>query len=316
MSRTARALGLCLAVSLAAPLAAETLPVKGLHGARADIPAEIEIIAVEPFDGAWGYELREALSDILSAPVDGYAPFFQVVPDSLAATGDYRPDAALRGMAHAWVADQPTSPRIRRECAERDAKDKCVRRREIYIPCREMRVGYDARATLIGRDGERLYDGADHLQAQRSYCLDDYIEPDPDAMIEELAQRHAASLVGEFAPRRIASTPRLLEQRKGLSKRDRRAFKRALKLTKSDPAAACQAFTSLEPGNPDHVSIVFNIGLCHESAGQLAEAERYYHRAIDVEPGKGYPYDGLARIASHRRGAAQLAARGRSLPTD
>ncbi len=313
MSRSVCALAIALAGFAAGPAASETLEVVGIYGARAEIPPEIEVIAIEPFDGEWGYELRDAVTDILSAPVAGGAPFFRVIPEVFAGRGDIQTDASLRGAAHVWVAERPASPRVHKECVERDDKGKCVAKEEIRIPCWEMRVTYDARTALIGRDGARLADRGDLLQTSRTFCEDEWLEPDPDALLDELATRYAASLVGEFTPRREVSATRLLEQRKGLAKGDRRTFKRALKLTKSDPRAACQTFSQLEDANPGHVSVLFNIGLCHESANRLDEAERYYDRALDAAPDKSYPVEGLARIASRRRGAAQLTARGRNV---
>lgn len=301
---------------LAAPAAAETLRVEGVYGARGDIPPEIEVIALEHFAGDWGYELRQDLSDILSAPVDGGRPFYRVIPEVLAGGADNRPDAALTGAAHSWVEIRRASPRVYKECVQRDDKDKCVEKREVRVPCREMRVTYEPRITLVARDGTWLHHSTDILQASRTYCRDDFLEPDPDAMIEELAEQFALAMRGEFTPNRVASTPRLLEQRKGLSGGQRKAFKRALKLTDSDPYGACLAFGSLEQASPDHVSVLFNIGLCHESEGRLDEAEAYYLRALEARPDKTYVHEGLGRIASRRRGAAQLAARGRASVSD
>lgn len=297
---------------LAAPAAAETLRVEGIYGARSEIPPHVEVIAVEAFAGDWGYELSEDLADSLSAPAGDGEPFFQLVPASVGAA---EADAALSGAAFTWIDERYARPRILKECVERNDKGKCIRKEERRIPCREMRVSYEVQAGLLGRDGSRLYDAGDLLQATRTYCADEF-EPDPYAMLEQLAGRYRARLVGEFVPHRLASTPRLLEQRKGLSGNPRRAFKRALKLTKSNSAAACREFSALERDNPDHVSVLFNIGLCHESEDRLDDAELYYRRAVDASPDKSYPHEGLARIASRRRGAAQLAARGRPPSSD
>ncbi|MBD2842152.1 hypothetical protein [Erythrobacter rubeus] len=321
------------AVGASSTALAETLPVEGFYAARADVPAEIDILATEPFGGDWGYGLQASITDLLSQPVVADEPYFQVIPAALAqrerifvvdpatedeaeqryievAGSDSGPDAVLRGAAHSSISDYSTSPKIRKECVLRDEDDECVEHEEIEIPCRQITVHYRASVTMVAADGSRLYHDDADLESSQTYCEDDHAAPDPDAMIGALAARYIDAVQSDLLPAFRKSDPRLLERRKGLTKQDRRTFKEALRLTKNDPFGACIKFRELEASNPEHVSVLFNIGLCHESEGELDRATTYYERALATEPDKNYPKAGLKRVESRERGEAQLAAKG------
>ncbi|QFT77481.1 hypothetical protein [Erythrobacter sp. THAF29] len=319
------------ATLLASAANAETLPVEGIYGAREDVPADIEVIVAENFVGDMGYDLEERLSDVLSRPIGDEDPFFRIIPAMIAererivvvdrnrggepgdgvieVIGEAGPDALLRGSASSRVFDQRTDPKIKKECVKRDDKKKCVEHREYRVPCRQMRVTYNADVALITPDGIRIYDNRDGLSSNKRYCRDESSQPNPDAMISGLASRFISNVKRDLLPEYRNSEPRLLEKRKGISKDDRKVFKQALKLTKNDPYGACQLFDTLEATNPDNMSVLFNIGLCRESEDRLDEAADFYERVLAIEPDKNYPLEGLSRIASRRRGNEQLAAR-------
>ena len=66
-----------------------------------------------------------------------------------------------------------------------------------------------------------------------------------------------------------------------------------------------------EPGNPDHPSVLFNLGLCEESAGRLREAHDYYQRVLVGGDGDDYARLGVSRIEGRWRANAQLESRQR-----
>lgn len=334
-SRTRYAFGSLIgAVCCAAPVQAETLPVEGIYGARVNVPADIETIAVERFSGDRGFALQDALTEAMQAPVFEDQPFYYLVPAALASgerviviregattdgeasevaisdTGSERPDALLAGHAGTNFTDYQTSPKVERECIARDDDGKCTERRRIEIDCREVTVSYEAQVTLIAQDGSTIYRGSDRLSQNQRYCADEYATPDPDAMIAGLESQFFARVQRDLMPRFTRQAPRLMERRRGLSRPDRRVFKDALAASNGDINAACAAFRSLEQANPRHVSVLFNIGLCLESEDNLDLALDYYARALEIEPGKDYPMAGQRRIRSRLSGEAQLAARG------
>jgi len=311
---------------------AETLPVEGIYGARDAIPADIKTIAVDRFSGNRGFALQDALTGTLEAPVVEDQPIFRLVPAALAprsqvvviregsgSSGETseveisetgQPDALLSGHAGASVTDYRTNPKIERECIARDDEGKCAERRRIEIDCRELTVGYEAQVTLVDDEGSTVYRGSDLLSEKKRYCADDYSTPDPDAMIAGLESQFFTRVSLDLVPRYSRETPRLMERRRGLSRSDRRVFRDGLRASSGDINAACAAFRSLEEANPQHVSVLFNIGLCLESEDNLASALDYYARALEIEPGKDYLTAGQRRIRSRLSGEAQLAERG------
>ena len=97
-----------------------------------------------------------------------------------------------------------------------------------------------------------------------------------------------------------------MESRSGLVRADRSPFRDAVKLTDDDPDAACRAFAALEAGNPEHLSVLFNIGLCWEASKQYERAAEYYRKALSVDADHDYPQRGMSRVRSFLRGAAYV----------
>lgn len=92
----------------------------------------------------------------------------------------------------------------------------------------------------------------------------------------------------------------------GFVRADRNPFRDAVKLTDDDPDAACRAFAALEATNPEHLSVLFNIGLCWEASKQYERAAEYYRKALSVDADHDYPQRGMSRVRSFLRGAAYV----------
>ena len=67
----------------------------------------------------------------------------------------------------------------------------------------------------------------------------------------------------------------------------------------------------LEPGNPDHPSVLFNLGLCEESQGRLREEHDYYQRVIAGDDDDDYAKLGASRVEGRWRANAQIEAQHR-----
>jgi len=300
-----RALMACLALCAAAAQA-ETLPVGGVYPAGNDDAASLGAIAVERFGGTDGQQLGIAVADKLrTVNIDG-VPYFRIVPSR----SSEEVDAVLQGTAAAEVDRRDSGTREDEVCVERDEDRKCIRREKQKIPCWSQVVRLDASVRLIGVEGNLLdaFDRADE-QSQR-YCEGDN-RPSSEAMVRQLVARYADDLRGALAPVQRLEDIRVVESRDGLSREDGRAFREAIRLTKTDHAAACAAWSALEAANPDHLGVLFNIGLCAESRGELDAAERYYQRALAVDDGSNSAGQGTRRIEARRRAEAQLAGQRR-----
>lgn len=291
---------------LAAPAAsAETLPVGGVYPAANDAAAKLRIITIEPFGGADGQTVALLVADRLRAIQIDEQPYFRIVP----AGGAVRADAVLQGSAAAELSRRDAQPREKEICVDRNDRDKCVRREKHKIPCWDAVARLVPTIRLVRPNGDRLFGLDEPLEQTRRYCRGED-RPSGESLVRELAARTADRLRAEFGPVERNEEFRVMESRKGLAEGDDDAFKEAVRLTKRDRAAACSAWAALEPRNPDHASLLFNLGLCAESADRRDDAAAYYRRAISADSDAFYARDGLERLADRARAAVQLEAHG------
>lgn len=319
------AAGMVIAALASCGVRAETLPVEGLYAAGADAPSRARSIAIAGFAGRGGERLAFAIDSALRAAVVEGRPYFQLtLSDSL--FGDsYRydrsadpaarrggVDAVMRGIAEVEVRDIDSGQKEVEECVARDNRGKCTERRKVTHPCRARNVTLRPEVRLVAREGDLLYAKGDTLTLQRRFCRDEQVTPSVDEMVAEMALRFAATLRLDLAPIFRLQDIRLLESRRGIVKSDHDAFRTALRLTKSDIGAACDAFAALEANNPRDITVLFNIGLCFESADNLESAAEIYETTLAISPRKVEPQQGLDRIASRIRAQEQLALRGQA----
>jgi hypothetical protein len=289
------------AVLSAAAAHAETLPVSGVYPAGNDAAAALGTIAVERFGGVDGQQLSIAVADKLRAVTIDGEPYFRIVPSG----NSDETDAVLQGTAGAEASRRDSGTREKEVCVERDEDRDCIRREKHKIPCWDQVVRLDATVRLVGVEGELIhaFDRAEE-QAQR-FCEGDD-RPSTEGLVRQLAARYAEALRNDLAPVQLFEQVRVMETREGLSRDDGRAFREAVRLTKDDAAAACAAWSALEAGNPDSAAVLFNLGLCAESRGELYEASDYYGRVVAGGEDAGYARQGIARIEGRWRANAQL----------
>jgi len=292
-------LAACVAI-YAVAAGAETLSVSGVYPAGNDAAAELDSIVVERFGGADGELLGIATADRLRGVSIGGEPYFRVVPAGSAA------EAVLQGTATAEVRREDSGTREQEVCVERDEDRECIRREKRHLPCWDHKVRLDASIRLVRREGTLVY--AFDPQGERAlrYCEGDS-RPSTESMVREMAREFADRVRYDLAPVQRTEDIRVMEDRDGLPRPLSTTFREAVRLTKTDPAAACAAWAGLEEGNPPHASVLFNIGLCAESGGQLDIADGYYLRALAVDDDADYAEQGVRRIERRRHAEAQLA---------
>ena len=298
---------------------AETLPVAGIYAAETDAPSQARSIALDSFDGRWGERVAFAIDDALRGAVIEGLPYFAVTLAASGGGGSFRydraadpnaarggADAVMRGIADVEVRNVADGTKNVEECARRDDRDKCIEKTTVTYPCCQRTVELRPEVRLVARGGELLYAKGDTLIASQRFCEDDSRPPAIETVVQELAQGFAASVRADLAPTYRAEGIRILESRDTIAKADHNAFRSAVRLTKNDPDSACRAFAALEPGNPGDISILFNLGLCHESKGELEAAAQQYDVVLGIKLGKVEAEDGLRRIASRLRAEQQL----------
>ncbi|MEP3050115.1 MAG: tetratricopeptide repeat protein [Erythrobacter sp.] len=320
----------CMASLGASALSAETLSVEGVYGSQVDIPSDIEVIAMENLGGTVGPDVALELSDALGSVYIEGQPYFQIVPAALTGASQVvlinrtesgpeqirvdnpnAPDAVLLGRVRLTSQDRRVEDKVVKECIAKDDRGKCVEREEFRTRCDEFVMRLNPRIRLLAADGAQLYSKTNQRSETVRYCADEDTQIDADAMEEKMVRELISEIRADIAPSERREGIRIMESRKGLVSEDREPFRDAVRLTQNDPYGACLAFGALEQRNPEHVSVLFNIGLCHEGEGNLAEARQYYERALALEPDKTYPNQGINRIYNRERGEAQMAARNR-----
>lgn len=297
--------GILFVAALSAQTArAEVLPVSGVDPALSDAAIDIESIAVSAIEGsqggAQGFELRDKLRD---AQVDGEAWFAVVDAD------DPKAQAVLSGsVSHASVRDQIDDKEVE-SCIEKDGDGKCLRKRTTFVPCSKLTVRLYPELVLRTSDGEEVWNYDSRVSDTEEYCEDESSRPTTSGMLDSLNSTLAWQIRRQLAPRDRSLEVRILERRKGLQKPDRGLFKDAVRMTKSDALSACMAFQNLEANNPQHPSLLFNLGVCQEGTGDLDRAQAYYLQVQDILGEKSYIDSALRRVASFKEGQAQIAAR-------
>ena len=284
---------------------AETLTIDALYPARDRDAAQIGSLVVERFGGREGRELSFALEGTL-AEVSVYGrPYFKVVAERSTAPAD----AILSGIANAQVQNQPVEE-FRKECAERDGNDKCIREQQVKIRCNRRIVSLSPSLRMA-----RIEDGAIVYQRQIFKSDQVVICPDREAnrslpdTVSMLVEQVADEVRGDIAPVFRSDAIRVLEGRKGLDKDQSNRFKDALKATFRDPGQACSIWQALDTEVPGQSSVVFNLALCAEQRGELDEAMTRYRQAqtlLPREPAIRAAYD---RIAARQAAEADYNAR-------
>ncbi|MBY6128355.1 hypothetical protein KUW15_06485 [Qipengyuania aquimaris] len=289
-----------------AAVSAETLPVSVIYAAGQDAPSEFQTLVVERFDGNEGakfaLELRNALS---RARIDG-ENYFEVRRDS--GPGEGAGAAAwINGTAFSEVERLPAGTTEERKCVRKDADKKCVEYRTYTYSCRELTVRFTGEVQMLDARDELVYDRGFSTTGSQRFCRNQSSVPSVSDMVTGMVDRFAWEVRRDLAPIQRNEDIRVLESRKDMEKPLRKPFKKALKLTKSDWAAACAEFDRLNEAQPGHITLTFNAGLCREVVGDLEGAIDLYQRTLELEPGKDYPTAGLSRIASRQRAEEQLA---------
>ncbi len=302
---------------------AETIPVRGVYAARTTVPPNIQLILVDRMGGDLGQDLELELTDVLGRVVIREERYFDLITpralrdaaveveqsDGTILYDRIVPDAELRGTVRSEIIERQLDPKIERECVKRDDEDNCIERRETRIECAEIEVHVDPRIVLTSADGRQIYSYDITAIDEERFCADQSSIPSALQMADGLVNRIAMEIRRDLAPMESARDIRVMESRRDLRREDRRPFREAVRATDNDVAAACAGFRALEATNPDHVSVLFNIGLCHESESELDLAADYYSRALVIDPGRDYPVAGKLRIESRQRAEAELAER-------
>lgn len=229
-------------------------------------------IAVDRVAGSDGDMFADALEHHLAWLSDDGMMIFEVT-DARSATP---PDAIVTGAADIRVRRFETDEK-RKKCVERDGNGKCVRKADVVVEClnREVSLAANIRFFAANR-GQILYTRSMSPSDSEKRCDDDRSSfRSMDEVVRELL-REAASEIPVLAPRFDRPAIDILEERKGLPKDWVTPFRDAIRLTKNDRSAACDAFERIAVAVPEHSPTQYNLALCYEAAGNADEAGNRY----------------------------------------
>jgi hypothetical protein len=296
----ARLVAVTIGLILGAPAAAETLRVEGVFAATAREASYLPTIGVDPVTGPVGEEVGIAIERQLQDLDDSDVPHPRLVPPSL------RPDGLLTGSTDIAVDDNDYIE-ARERCVEKK-DDKCVRRVKYRVRCTRRSVSLRVDLRLVRqRDGRTVYAGPKTRESNGWWCEDSGIPLDVQLTASSLGESVAREVRGDLAPHRERYKVRVQEDRKALPPELADRFRQAVRLTKTDEAAACRAFAEIDRLSPDHGATVFNLALCAEAAGQYPLAADLYSRARVFAPQAGGEVSkGLGRVRSLADGAEDV----------
>ncbi len=301
ITRVALCAAAFLSVTLSTAAHAETLRVEGIRPADNAALIGVRTVQSDRFTGQDGDLFAMMVEDRLrDASFDG-EPWLRVLPN-----GSYEEaDVVLTGYAQAEVTYVKEMAK-REECVERDERKDCIRKEWVERECRRRDIVMNAQIRFTRLDGAQLY--RKELVDSRSIviCRGDDNVPGEESEIRALASALSGSLTQGLFPYRERRDVRVSERRKELPKPDQELFKQALKATKRDAYQTCVIWSEMGERNPNNAALLFNQGLCRESAGDRAGAAEFYRATLAINPKEDYASKGLSRMEYWDRGDAQV----------
>ncbi|MES2441259.1 MAG: hypothetical protein V4574_00385 [Pseudomonadota bacterium] len=292
-----------LALMAAAPALAETAQMTGRFPAQYREAAMLRSLSVDRIGGRDGQALSMAIERALSG---GY---FDLVYDGRRGSG--RADGALSGAVSSGVEDSYYK-RPEKRCAEKDKDGKCTKEEEVQVNCTRRVANLNADLRIVrAEDGRIVYSSNKPNRQEITWCQGQSPSRTAEEMINSMIGEAANAVRAEITPHTETYRIRFRESTKGLPKDQNNRFKATVKLSQRDLRAACADWASMNQTSPNHPSVVFNLGLCAEAAGDLRGALAFYQQAIGLLGQRSEAGTGAGRVQSRMVADADAAERAR-----
>lgn len=291
------------ALCIATTAQAESVKLTGRFPAAERQVAMLRSVAVERFSGRDGAALSLALERALAN-----GRHFDVVP------ADRRGDAGgadgvISGAVSAGVQESDFD-KTEKRCVERDATRKCTKEEQVKVRCTRRIVEFSADVRVVDAAKNRVLFSAERPKRDElTWCGDEEPARTAEQTVRTFIATTASELAAAFTPRDESYSVRFRESTKGLPKEAERLFKDIVKQTQRDLPGACAAWRAMAETIPDHPSILFDLGLCAEAAGNWTEASDFYAKAAPLLGRDSEAATGVRRIADLTVARADDAAR-------
>ncbi len=303
-----KAAGFAAALLAAGAARAEVIEITGEFPAEYREASFLDSLSIDRIGGQDGPALGLAIERALSG---GGVPF-ELLGGRM---GRDSAEGSLNGAVSTGVEEIPFK-RKEKKCVERDDKDKCVREEEVEVFCRRRVINVNADLRIVrNTDGRIVYSAAKPWRDETSWCQGGYAYRTPEEAISTGIREIAGSVRREIAPSIETYRLRLRESTKGLSKDAQKQFKALIKSSQRNMPAACQAWEAMNAAEPGVASVVFDLGLCAEQAGNYEKALALYRQAMPLIGSSGAEAregaDRAQRLIAGRADARERAKRRR-----
>ena len=293
------------AMSCATVANAESVKVPVWSPARNFEAAMLNSLAVERFEDRDGPYFSIALERQLSAAEDHAGGRYFDVVDGYGARATVA-DGIISGVVSTDVTFERYTKK-KRECANPKVK-KCDDDDKIFVDIRCTRrfITINVSIRLVRTADDRIiYTASKPNSDKADWCRNEELPPEEEKVVTDQLNWIARQILADIAPRWSTDTIRFREKYDGVAKDDKTALKAIVRLVKTDVAAACTRWAALSPTSASHPTVMFNLALCAEHAGDLDRAQLLYTKMLTPDGRIATDVDAsLKRIKGRKDGLA------------
>ncbi|UZK65931.1 hypothetical protein [Sphingomonas sp. M1-B02] len=219
-------------------------------------------------------------------------------------------EGSMSGGVSAGVDERPFNKKEKR-CTSKDGNGKCTKEEEVEVTCRRRIIDVNADIRIVrNTDGQILYSVPKPFREEVSWCPGGSPGRTAEEVVSSAIREIAYSVRADIVPELRTYKIRVRESTKGLSKDFAKRFKELVKLTKRDPRGACAGWQAMQAEAAGHPSLLFNLGLCSEQAGDFEAALATYRDAAQAGASEGREgAERAARLIAGREDARERARR-------
>jgi hypothetical protein len=274
--------GLAIAgAGLASVALAENVQMTGKFPAAVREANLLEVIAVDRFNGRDGRQVETALEQAIGLPGG-------------------QPDGVLSGGITTGVEENRYQGSEERcvEWQDGDPKKSCTKRAQVPVPCTRRVVTVTVSLRLL-RTVDNLSIWSDNKPGrdETSWCGGQYPPRTVEDSVSRLIRDIATKVRYDVRPYTQTYKVAFRESRDGMPKDLGNQFKAVVKQSQRDPGGACRGWTELNVQLPNNPSILYDLAVCAEFAGDYRTAMDGY-RAAQTALGKrnGEMVDSIDRV--------------------